>query len=177
MALSKKLIMAGAILVCGSALAGGKASRVVLVVWDGMRPDMVTEQTTPTLAKLAKEGVTFNNHHAVFLSSTEVNGTVLATGVYPEQSGVIGNSEFRPAINVRAQIATESADAVHKGDKLTGEHYLRVPTLAELLHSDGRRTVIAGAKPVVFLHDRFPRDNSGHNITLFEGNTLPERVG
>ena len=31
------------------ALAAGKASHVVLVVWDGMRPDFVSEATTPTL--------------------------------------------------------------------------------------------------------------------------------
>jgi len=32
---------------------------IVVVVWDGMRPDFVSEKTTPTLWKLAGEGVTF----------------------------------------------------------------------------------------------------------------------
>ena len=43
---------------------------VVVVVWDGMRPDFVSEKTTPTLWKLAREGVTFRNHHAVYPSAT-----------------------------------------------------------------------------------------------------------
>jgi len=50
---------------------------VVVVVWDGMRPDFVSEETTPTLWKLAREGVTFRNHHAVYPSATMVNGTAL----------------------------------------------------------------------------------------------------
>src|SRR6266404_2175922 len=47
---------------------------VVVVVWDGMRPDFVSEKTTPTLSKLASEGVTFSNQHPVYPSATNVNG-------------------------------------------------------------------------------------------------------
>ena len=35
----------------------GKAKHVVVVVWDGMRPDFVTARDTPTLAALARKGV------------------------------------------------------------------------------------------------------------------------
>jgi hypothetical protein len=31
--------------------------------WDGMRPDFVSEKTTPNLWKLSQEGVTFTRHH------------------------------------------------------------------------------------------------------------------
>src|SRR6266446_4816445 len=55
---------------------------VVVVVWDGMRPDFVSERNTPALWKLAREGVIFRNHHAVYPSATNVNGTALSTGVY-----------------------------------------------------------------------------------------------
>src|SRR5258708_39778414 len=54
---------------------------VVIVVWDGMRPDFVSEQNTPTLWKLAQSGVIFQNHHSVYPSATIVNGTALVTGV------------------------------------------------------------------------------------------------
>ena len=79
--------------------AAGKAEHVVLIVWDGLRPDFVTEQFTPTLYKLGREGVVFQNHHAVYLSATEVNGTALATGAYPAHSGIVANREYRPRIN------------------------------------------------------------------------------
>ena len=42
-------------------------------------------KTRPTLWKLAHEGVVFRNHHAVYPSATNVNGTALVTGVYPGQ--------------------------------------------------------------------------------------------
>src|SRR5256885_1395119 len=115
--------------------AGGVAKQVVVLVWDGMRPDLVSESNTPTLFSLGQPGVVFQNNHCVFLSSTEVNGTALATGSYPQRSGVIGNREFRPAINPNKPIDTQSLDAIRKGD--AHEPYLNVPTLAEILHRSG----------------------------------------
>src|SRR5437867_11825299 len=83
-----------------SAVETPKDSRhIVLIVWDGMRPDFVSEEFTPALWKLAQEGVVFRNHHAVYPSSTNVNGTALATGVYPNHSGLVANHEYRPEID------------------------------------------------------------------------------
>src|SRR5262245_37183475 len=137
-----------------SACGAGKAEHVVVVVWDGMRPDFVTEQDTPTLHRLAREGVFFRNHHPVFLSATEVNGTALATGAYPAHSGIMANKEYRPAINPLAPVNTESALALRAGDRLTKGHYLNRLTIAEILHNAGHPTAVAGTKPVVVLHDR-----------------------
>jgi len=157
-------------------LAAGQAHHVVVLVWDGMRPDFVTEEDAPTLFKLARQGVTFKNHHPVYISTTIVNGTALATGVYPGQSGIVGNAEYRPAISATKQIATESLAAVRKGDALTGNHYLAFPTVAETLHGQGLRTAVAGAKTVGLLHDRFARADDSQGIVLFAGKVLPESL-
>src|ERR1700719_452497 len=103
-----------------SALFAAESRHVVVVVWDGMRPDFVSEQNTPTLWKLAKEGVVFRNHHAVYLSATNVNGVALATGVYPGHSGIIANQEYRPEINAPKIIAVEDESVVRRGDELSG---------------------------------------------------------
>jgi len=154
--------------------AAGKAEHVVVVVWDGLRPDFVTEQFSPTLYQLGREGVVFQNHHAVYLSITEVNGTALATGAYPAHSGIVANNEFRPRIDPLKAIGTEARATMQKGDQLSRGHYLQMPTLAEILQSHDCKTVIAGAKPVVLLHDRGERaDNDYVGINLFAGNTLP----
>jgi predicted AlkP superfamily pyrophosphatase or phosphodiesterase len=82
----RRIILLLFLIVCSSAVAVVPAKRehhVVMVVWDGMRPDFVTEQTTPTLSKLARDGITFRNHHAVYPSDTMVNGTAIVTGIYP----------------------------------------------------------------------------------------------
>jgi arylsulfatase A-like enzyme len=144
---------------------------VVLVVWDGMRPDFVNETNTPTLSALARRGVFFKNNHSVYISSTEVNGTALATGAYPQHSGLIANMEYRPQIDPAKPVATDSMSAIRKGD----EHgdFFAVPTLAEILHQNGLNTAITGSKPVVILHDRAERSATSASSILFEGQTLP----
>jgi arylsulfatase A-like enzyme len=142
------------LLVGSPAFAKGKAEHVVVIVWDGMRPDFVNETNTPTLAKLARTGVFFANHHAVYISSTEVNGAALATGMYPNRNGVIANREYRPAIDPLRRIEIEAMETIVKGDKASGGHYLRTPTLPEILRRTGRTVAIAGTKPVAMLFDR-----------------------
>ncbi len=141
-----------------AAFGAGKAEHVVVVVWDGMRPDFITEQDTPTLHHLAQEGVFFRNHHPVFLSATEVNGTAIATGAYPVHSGIMANKEYRPAINPLTPVGTETPQALREGDRLTKGHYLSRATIAEIVHNAGHTTAVAGTKPVALLHDRKERD-------------------
>lgn len=142
------------LLVGSPAFAKGKAEHVVVIVWDGMRPDFVNETNTPTLAKLARTGVVFANHHCVYISSTEVNGAALATGMYPNRNGVIANREYRPAIDPLRRVEIEAMDTMVKGDKASGGHYMRAPTLPEILRRAGRTVAIAGTKPVAMLFDR-----------------------
>jgi predicted AlkP superfamily pyrophosphatase or phosphodiesterase len=169
---------------------------VVVVVWDGMRPDFVSEETTPTLWKLSREGVTFRNHHAVYPSATQVNGTALITGVYPDRSGVIANYAYRPEIDRERSISVESPTVVGRGDELSGGKYISVPTITELIQRAGGRTVVASAKTVGLLLDR--QVNVGHasglpstddasethtlpsqarnRVTLFAGQALPRDI-
>jgi len=152
--------------------------KVVLVVWDGMRPDFITPEITPNLSRLVAEGVFFAHHHPVYLSSTEVNGTALATGSWPAHSGIIANNDFRPAIDPQNMIETQVPAVVRKGDEVSGGHYLGRPTVAELLHAKGLRTAIAGAKQVALLHDRSLRaDSPGVSPLLYQGETLPSNIG
>ncbi|WP_160164700.1 alkaline phosphatase family protein [Pedosphaera parvula] len=154
--------------------AAGQAKHVVVVVWDGMRPDFVSPENTPNLWKLAADGVTFANHHPVYLSATEVNATAIATGGYPGNSGVIANKEYRPEIDVRKMIHMESVDSIRKGDEVTGGHYIHMKTTIEALQQAGLTTAVAGSKPVAVLHDRYERPETAKNRTFFAGNSLPK---
>jgi len=164
--------------VSGLAVDAPKFDRhVVVVVWDGMRPDFVSEQTTPTLWKLARQGVTFRNHHAVYPSATQVNGTALVTGVYPGRSSVIANYAYRPEIDRTRSISVESPTVVRKGDELSSGKYISVPTITELVQRAGERTVIASAKTVGLLLDRNAGVGRGKNsVTLFAGQALPRNI-
>src|SRR5919198_484290 len=124
------------LIVCASAAAIVPAKpegHVVVVVWDGMRPDFVSEQNTPTLWKLAREGTTFGNHHAAYPSATMVNGTAMMTGVYPGKSGIIANYVYRPDIDSQHPVAIELQSVVEKGDQLSGGKYIGAPTIADLV--------------------------------------------
>ena len=157
-----------------AAFAAGKAEHVVVVVWDGMRPDFVNETNTPTLSQLAREGVFFQNHHAVYLCSTEVNATAMATGCYPNRNGILGNHEYRPQINPLTNVAVEAFATARKGDELTHNHYLQLPTLAEILQRAGKRTAIASTKPVALLDDRLEQGRTCADcVNLFEHTTVP----
>jgi arylsulfatase A-like enzyme len=170
---------------------------VVIIVWDGMRPDFVSEENTPALWKLARDGVTFQNHHAVYPSATMVNGTALVTGVYPSKNGIIANHVYRSDVDPDHTIDVEAPAAVKKGDELSGGKYICAPTIAELVQRAGGRTVIATAKTVGLLLDRqkvghapdlpseenasgthplpsrVPTENS---VTLFAGKSLPAGI-
>ena len=168
------------LIVCSSAAAVVPAKperHVVVVVWDGMRPDFVTEQNTPTLWKLAREGITFRNHHAVYPSATMVNGTAIVTGVYPGKNGIIANHVYRPDIDPHHSIDVELPAVVKKGDEVSGGKYILVPTIAELVQHAGGRTVIASAKTVGLLLDRQADVGTAKNcVTLFAGKSLPAEI-
>jgi arylsulfatase A-like enzyme len=152
----------------------GATHRVIVIVWDGMRPDFVSEQTTPHLWALAQSGVFFTSHHPVYLSATEVNGTAMATGEYPAHSFVIANTDYRPRIDPEHSVGIEVPSVIRKGDEISDGHYLNAPTVAEILHAHGLATVIAGSKQVALLHDRARRaDKPGVSPVLYQGETLP----
>src|SRR5256885_13630948 len=127
---------------------------VVVVVWDGMRPDFINERNTPALWKLAQEGVTFAHHHSVYVTATNVNGAALATGVYPNRNTLLANREFRPNLDPLRPFENAEPTVIEKADKVTGGKYIAAPTIAEIVRAAGRRTAIVGTKAVAFLHDR-----------------------
>ncbi len=150
-------LLAAAALVCLAAPLSAlepPQRHVVLLVWDGMRPDFITPENAPNLHALAARGVFFEKHHPVYPSSTEVNGTALATGAHPARSGIMANREFRPQVDPANAFATEDFRAFKRFDDATGGKYLGVATVAEIVQRGGRRTAIAGTKGVNVLHDR-----------------------
>lgn len=153
---SRLLFCAASFLVAASALAQKDAGErhVVLVVWDGMRPDFVNENYSPNLDKLARAGIRFRNHHSVYPTATDVNGAALATGCYPNRSGLCANTEFRPAIDSSKPVDTSEPATIKRGDEISNGNYLAVPTFPELLRKAGKSVVLVGAKSVALLFDR-----------------------
>ncbi len=155
------------------ARAESPSKHVVIVVMDGLRPDSVNADDMPTLAALGKSGVFFKNHHPAFLSSTEVNGAALATGVQPGRNGVVANEEFRPEIELLQPVHTQDEFTTWKGDKNSNGRYLAVPTLPEILRQFKMRSVVAGTKGVAYLWNRSAKGRQSGEITIYEGKSVP----
>ena len=114
---------------------------VIVFVVDGLRPDCITPEDTPTLVRLRAEGVTFAASHAVVPTVTRVNAAALATGAQPGTSGLIGNQLYLPDVDPSRALDTGNHRNLLALDQATGGRLLLVPTLGERLHARGRRLV------------------------------------
>src|SRR4026207_247253 len=135
---------------------------VIVFVVDGLRPDSITREATPTLFRLRAEGVSFASSHAVFPTVTRVNAAALSTGTQPGSNGLLGNQLYVPAIDRGRALARghpralppaapPSAPARVRGrrldrgnrrgrldpERVRGGRLLLAPTLAERLHGLG----------------------------------------
>lgn len=116
----------------------GKRLVIVFVV-DGLRPDAISPEDTPTLFRLRSEGVEFANAHAVVPTVTRVNAAALATGTQPGTNGILGNRLYVPAADPQHALDTGDHRNLLRIDAATGGRLVLAPTLAERLQARGRR--------------------------------------
>jgi arylsulfatase A-like enzyme len=146
--------------------AGSRAAEpppnVILFVPDGMRAGMVSTETAPALAALAREGVTFRNSHSVYPTLTMPNAAALATGHYPGDTGVFGNSLWLPfalrsAGGSRVPQIENNAVLGEIGEQM-GERFIAQSTLLALARRADYSTAAIGKLGPVLLQERQARD-------------------
>src|SRR3989442_2224401 len=152
----------------------GKRFVIVFVV-DGLRPDAITAEDTPTLFRLRTEGVDFTRGHAVFPTVTRVNAAALGTGMQPGTSGILGNQLHAPAVDPHRAFDTGDYRNLLALDRATGGRLVLVPTLAERLAARGLRlaSVSSGSTGSALLTN--PRAVAGVGV-LINGYFDPGRV-
>src|SRR6266850_3402566 len=119
-------------------MPSGKRFVIVFVI-DGLRPDAITAENTPTLFRLKTEGVNFTNGHAVFPTVTRVNAAALGTGTQPGTNGILGNQMYVPAVEPRRAFDTGDYRNLLALDRATGGRLVFARTLAERLQARGLR--------------------------------------
>jgi predicted AlkP superfamily pyrophosphatase or phosphodiesterase len=67
---------------------------IIFIIFDGLRPDQITKETTPNVCRVIQRGVRFLHHHATFPTDTRVNVASFVTGCYPGGHGVVGNQFY-----------------------------------------------------------------------------------
>ena len=118
------------------------AQRAFVMVWDGMRPDLISPELTPNLVRLAGEGVRCSDSHAVFPTVTRVNSASLATGVLPAVHGIVGNSLYAPLVDRRAAISVGDHRSLFALIESRGGRLVPCDTLADRVAAAGGRTVV-----------------------------------
>ncbi len=157
--------------VIGSAHAQPAALHLVFVT-DGLRPDSITEADTPTLYRLRREGVAFENSHSVFPTVTRVNSTSLATGMYPARHGIKGNSIYAPAVDAKRAFTNDDFEPLLKLDEVTGGRMVTAPGIAEILAQRGSSMVAVSSGSTgsaILLTPKAPRGTG----TVINGDFFP----
>jgi predicted AlkP superfamily pyrophosphatase or phosphodiesterase len=113
-------------------------ARVVVLVIDGLRPDMIRPDIMPNLTKLKAEGAWCANSHSVFPTVTRVNSASISTGSWPSIHGIVSNSMWVDAVSPRP-FDTADYKNLLKLAEVSGGRAIPVPTLAETLDKAGIR--------------------------------------
>ncbi|WP_017460658.1 alkaline phosphatase family protein [Dyella ginsengisoli] len=171
---------------CGTVHAAPAAHhRVIVFVWDGMRPDAINAEDTPNLLALSQRGVFFTDNHSTYPTFTMANASSFATGAFPGPIGFYGNSFWAPGgdgLNARGKAAdfqnpiyTEDYAVLRDLDRLEHGELLQVPTLLATAHRAGLTTAVIGKSGPAFLQDYKLPDQGGDNVLLDENTVLPLR--
>lgn len=115
------------------------ARLILIVVVDGLRPDSINREDTPTLFRLRQEGVSYINSHSVFPTVTRVNSAAISTGTYPDVNGLVSNSMFVPGVHPNRAFNTGDYRQLLKLREASGGRLLFARSLAERLVERGIR--------------------------------------
>jgi hypothetical protein len=146
---------------------------VILFVADGLRPGMVSEQTTPALAGLLKKGVHFTNTHAMFPTFTTANAASMATG---HKVGDTGNFSNTMDVGFPVPGAGNSLTPFLESDPVLGdvdEHfsgdYLNQQTVMRAARAAGLSTATIGKLGPALIFDHTER--SGEQTIVIDDST------
>ena len=159
--------------------------RVIVMVWDGLRPDSITKEVTPRLAQLRDQlGVDFREHHSVYPTFTMMNAAALATGAASGTHGYYGNTLYQPGpngVNTKG-VTVDYAQPVYTEDykilqaldafyREQGKALLQAQTLFELVHEKGWKTAALGKGGPAFMQDY--RQTGENGVILDDDMIMP----
>ena len=165
---------------------------VVLFVADGLRSRLVDEFTAPTMAAIAREGVSLRNSHALFPTFTTSNASAMATGHMLGDTGDYSNSIYTafevPGAGRTLTPFLESDPVLAEVDEHFSGNYLDEATILRLARDEGYSTAAIGKLGPTLIFDHTERTGtqtiivddatgSGKGIPLSEEMTKRLRAG
>lgn len=117
--------------------------RVLIVVADGLRPDLFDKTLMPTYATLMRQGTHLTDHHAAYPPHTRVQSSTMATGTAPGRHGIVANVMRVPGATASGIVDTSNWSDLQALDRFSAGHALIVPTLGDILDQRGERLAVA----------------------------------
>ena len=137
--------------------------RVIIFVWDGLRPDSVDAVNTPRLANLARKGVWFGDNHSTYPTLTMMNAATFATGGFPTNTGFYGNTFWQQGaigtdsegttVDFTQPTSSEDYGILQNLQRYNGGKLLAVETLFEAAQDAGLVTATVGKGGPAFMQD------------------------
>jgi hypothetical protein len=162
-----------ALLSAGAAFAqNGAPHNVILFVPDGLRAQMVTPQTAPTMAEIRDNGINFKNPHSLFPTFTTANASAMATGHYLGDTGDFSNTIYTGYAVAPAKGTVtpflESDPVIRDVDEHFGGDYLNEDTILKAARARGYSTAAIGKLGPTLMFDHTDRaDRPGlHSIVV-----------
>ena len=175
-----KALVLASIFVWGSAAAA--TPKVIIFVWDGMRPDAISQTLTPNLYALTKEGTYFANNHSTYPTFTMMNASTFATGDFAGKTGFYGNTLWNPkatgddssgqAVNFAGPVFTEDYKILQDLNSGSAGPLVYVNTLFNLAHAAGLKTAAVGKSGPAFFQD-YQQKSGMNGIVLDEKHIYP----
>jgi arylsulfatase A-like enzyme len=142
---------------------GPAGRRVIIFVWDGLRADELTPDIAPNYFALARSGVVFADHHAVYPTFTMMNSASIATGAYPGAHGFYGNVVYAPSakgrnakgaeIDFSAPAFIEDFGVVEAVREAYKDRLTLVSTMLQAAQAKGLTTAAVGKFGAAFIQD------------------------
>lgn len=111
--------------------------KFLLFGFDGLRPDLVTEQIMPNLKKFLDKNTNCVNSRSVFPTETYVNHPSIFTGFLPERHGLVGNVFFDSEASKKEYFMGSKVESVEMIDEQSGGNLFEVSTLTDNLTKAG----------------------------------------
>jgi hypothetical protein len=146
---------------------------VVLFIADGLRFRMVDDDTAPTMAAIARQGVSLRNAHALFPTFTMANASGMATGHMLGDTGTFSNTIYAgfevPGAGSSVTPSLESDGVLGDVDEHFAGNYLDEVTILNLARAKGFSTASIGKLGPALVFD--PTERSGARTILIDDAT------
>jgi type I phosphodiesterase/nucleotide pyrophosphatase len=146
---------------------------VLLFVPDGLRAQVVTEETAPTIAAIRDQGVNFKNPHSLFPTFTTANASAMATGHYLGDTGDLSNTIYTgfpvPGAGGSVTPFLENDSVLGDVDEHFAGDYLDETTLLKAARQAGISTATVGKLGPALIFDH--TDRTGEPTVVFDDST------